>query len=122
MFATLGLGVIETAINRLFIDLNDSDKALLTGKALRISVGLGVLSPLVADVVFDVDKVRFEPVCASLPDCTLGCESPKALIMHLTGTDIGSVSGDTAIIDHIRHIITSHPPSRALIDRLYPYL
>lgn len=120
MFTTLGLDMAQYAINHLFADLTDADKAPLVGKVLRVSVGTVVFLPVVVDVVFDVDKVRFEPTPnANSPDCVLGCETPKALIMHLNGTDIGSTSGDTTLIDHVRHIIKTHPNSQALMGRFY---
>lgn len=127
MLTVLALGIAETAINRLFDDLSDDDKAPLVGKTLRIHIGAVLLHGLVVDVVFDTNKVRFEPAPSALfddIDGTLSVATLQELMACLTDdADICqyATTGDTAIIHAIRHIIHTHPKSQALLDRFYLY-
>lgn len=122
-FGILGLSVVERAVNHLFFDLSDDDKAPLVGKALRLHTG--TLGGAGCDVVFDVDKVRFEPMFTSTPDCTVSSASIKELFGFLSDPVSPapvSISGDSTVSDHVRHIIATHPKSQALIERLRWYV
>lgn len=92
MLTVLALGIVKTTINRLFDDLSDDDKAPLIGKTLRVHIGAVLLHGLVVDVVFDTNKVRFEPA-PSVPsddtDGTLSVASLQELMACLTNdTDV----------------------------------
>lgn len=126
-FGLFGLELIERTVNHVFDDLDDTAKAPLVGKVLRIYVGKIVFGDVLFDVSFEPHKAYFEPVVGldvhhKPADCTLSVANPKELLTHLTGTDVGDVSGDACIIDEVRHIIATHPKSQALIDRCRFYL
>lgn len=121
-FGLFGLELMERAVNHVFDDLDDTAKAPLVGKVLRIYISKIMFGDVLFDVSFDVHKVYFEPVVGldihhKTADCTLSVANPKELLIHVTGTDIGDTSGDVAIIEHVRHIIATHPKSQALIER-----
>lgn len=126
MLTVLALGVAETAINQLFNDLSDDDKAPLMGKTLRIHVGELLAHRLVFNVAFDTNKARFEPALSPiLPDevdCTLSVANITELMVCLTNTTDPSdyaITGDDSIIHTICHIIQTHPKSQTLINRFY---
>lgn len=122
-FGILGLSVAERAVNHLFFDLSDDDKAPLVGKVLRLHTD--TLGGAGCDVVFDVDKARFEPMFTNTPDCTVSSTSIKELFGFLTDPlsfAHVSISGDSTISDHVRTLITTHPKSQALIERLRWYV